>query len=56
MLTEDFARNASKGKQTDLIFLGSSKALDKVNNPKVAWKLQQYGIRYNVLLDTCLPG
>ena len=49
MLVEDLAWNASKGKQTDLILLDFSKALDKVSHSKLIWKLHNYGIRSNVL-------
>ena len=49
MLVEDLARNASKGKQTDLILLDFSKAFDKVSHSKLIWKLHNYGIRSNVL-------
>ena len=49
MLVEDLSRAANKGKQTDLILLDFSKAFDKVNHPKLIWKLHQYGIRSHVL-------
>ena len=49
MLVEDLARNASKGKQTDLILLDFSKAFDKFSHSKLIWKLHNYGIRSNVL-------
>ena len=45
ILIEDLERNASVGKQTDIILLGFSKAFDKVNHSKFQWKLHQYGIR-----------
>ena len=45
MLIEDLARNASVGKQTDIILLDFSKAFDS----KLLWKLHQYGIRRHVL-------
>ena len=49
MLVEDLARNASNGRQTDLILLDFSKAFDKVNHSKLIWKLHNYGIRSDVL-------
>ena len=45
MLIEDLARNASAGKQTDIILLDFSQAFNKVNHSKLLWKLHQYGIR-----------
>ena len=44
MLIEDLGRNASVGKQTDIILLDFSKALNKVHHSKPLWKLNQYGI------------
>ena len=43
-MLEDLARNAGC-----LILLDFSKAFDKVNHPKLIWKLHNYGIRSNVL-------
>ena len=44
MLVEDHARNASAGKQTDLILLDFSKVFDKVNPSKLIWKLRNYSL------------
>ena len=44
-LIEDLARKTSQGKQTDLILLDFSKAIDKVNHSKLITKLHSYGIR-----------
>ena len=48
-LNEDLASKSSQGKQTDLILLGFSKALDKVNPSKLILKLHSYGIRSTAL-------
>ena len=45
MLIEDLVRNASVGKQTDIILLDFSNAFDKVYHSNLLWKLHQYGIR-----------
>ena len=49
MLVEDLARNASAGKQTDLVLLDFSKAFDKVNHSKLIWKLHQHRIKGKAL-------
>ena len=43
------AKNMQMGKQTDLILLDFSKALDKVAHEKLLLKLHQYGIRGDTL-------
>ena len=54
MLVQNFARNANVGKQTNLILLDFSKALDKVNNSKLIWKLhKRAAVRQNQQNDTC---
>ena len=48
-LVEDFGRQLSLGKQTDLILLDFSKALDKVNHLKLLYKLSCFGVKGNTL-------
>ena len=45
MLVDDLFKSVYKKKQTDLILLDFSKALDKVSHEKLALKLHDYGIR-----------
>ena len=48
-LVEDLVRQLSLGKQTDLILLDFSKALDKVNHLKLLYKLSCFGVKENIL-------
>ena len=48
-LIEDFAHKSSKGKQTDLVLLDFSKAVDKVSRSKLIQKLHSYGISNTTL-------
>ena len=45
----DFAKNLNRNEQTDVIFLGFSKAFDKVSHQHLLHKLHHYGIRSNLL-------
>ena len=49
MLVDELSKSMQPGKQTDLILLDFSKALDKVDQEKLLLKLHFYGIRGNVL-------
>ena len=57
-LVEDLARRLTLGKQTDLILLDFSKAFDKVNHPKLLYKLSTFGIIGNTLewIEAFLTG
>ena len=48
-LVEDLSRSMAEGKQTDLILLGFSKAFNKVNHPKLLYKLRLHGVQGKVL-------
>ena len=49
MLIHELLQNMQKGKQTDLILLDFSKALDKVSHEKLIHKLHNYGVKGNTL-------
>ena len=44
-LVEDLARTMTSGRQTDLILLDLSKAVDKFNYLKLLYKLQMHGVQ-----------
>ena len=48
-LVEDLGRQLSLGKQTDLILLDFSKALDKLNHLKLLYKFSCFGVKGNTL-------
>ena len=48
-VVEELARNLTSGKQTDLILLDFSKAIDKVNNFKLLYKIQLHGVQGKTL-------
>ena len=48
-LIDDFARNMTEGKQTDLILLDFSKAFGKVNHLELLYKLQVHGVQGRTL-------
>ena len=45
MLVEDLAKNLIAGKQTDLVLLDLSQAVDKLSYDKLLYKLHQFGVR-----------
>ena len=49
MMIDDLARNASAGKQIDVILLDFCKAFEKVSHTKLLRKQHQYGIRGKLL-------